>query len=287
MTIQSKKVRRLPDWFKVPLPGLGQYASVCSILEKKGLHTVCQSARCPNIGECFGSGTATFLIMGPRCTRFCRFCNIEGGTPAPIDLTEPERVAEAVASLGIQHAVITSVTRDDLDDGGAAMFAATIEAIRRICLETTIEVLIPDFQGNSAALQVVLEAGPDILNHNVETVPRLYSLVRPQASYRQSLELLERSFELAPTLPVKSGFMVGLGELHPEIISLLHDLHQSHCSIVTIGQYLSPSGQHIPVERYYSPDEFSSLAFLAREIGFREVYSAPLVRSSYHAHPAQ
>jgi len=278
---------RLPKWLKVPLPGLGKYGKVSSLLERKGLHTVCQSARCPNIGECFGCGVATFLVLGTVCSRNCRFCNISSGKPAAVDAEEPHRIAEAVRLLDLKHVVITSVTRDDLADGGAGHFAATIRAIRHDCSGVTIEVLIPDFQGSRAALQLVLEAAPEILNHNVETVPRLYRQVRPEASYERSLEVLRNSFRINPAIPVKSGFMIGLGETYQEILTLLSDLHRHHCAIVTIGQYLAPSSGHLPVRKYYHPDEFRELEQKARETGFTEVYAAPRVRSSYHAHNVQ
>lgn len=276
--------RRLPDWLKVPLPGLHKYASVRAVLDKAGLQTVCQAARCPNIGECFGHGTATFLIMGPICTRFCGFCNISGGEPHSLKDDEPHRVAQAVEILNLEHAVITSVSRDDLSDGGARYFSETIRHINTLCPSVSVEVLIPDFQGSIEALKTVLSAKPDILNHNIETVPRLYPTVRPQASYERSLRLLEEASQLASSIPVKSGFMVGLGEKRREISKLLKDLRSHYCSIVTIGQYLSPSTKHLPVEKYYHPDEFQDIRSEAEALGFFEIHAAPLVRSSYHAH---
>jgi len=247
------------------------------------LHTVCQEAKCPNIWECYSHHTATFLIMGERCTRNCRFCSVSPGFPKPLDPHEPGRVAEAVERMGLKYVVVTSVTRDDLPDGGAAHFAATIGAIRRRLPEAEIEVLIPDFQGDAAALETVLAARPNVLNHNIETVPRLYPLVRPQADYRRSLELLRRSRALAPSIPTKSGLMLGLGEKPEELRQTLLDLREAGCRILTLGQYLQPSPEHLPVEAYVPPDDFEKWRQAALEMEFSEVASAPFVRSSYHA----
>jgi lipoic acid synthetase len=246
-----------------------------------GLNTVCQGARCPNICECFARSTATFLVLGRSCTRGCAFCNIGLGKPEPVDPGEPGRVAEAARRLGLSHAVVTSVTRDDLPDGGAAHFAATIRALREVLPAATVEVLIPDFRGDAAALRTVLEARPDVLNHNVETAPGLYPRIRPQADYRQSLELLERA--AAAGLPAKSGLMVGFGESIEEVHAVIRDLHGRGVTIITIGQYLRPSRQHPEPARYVHPDEFAALAEYGRTLGVPHMFCAPLVRSSYHA----
>jgi len=272
--------RRRPPWLKVRL-GRGTAMKVRRLLADSRLHTVCQSAACPNIGECFEGGTATFLIMGDTCTRGCRFCNIAGGKPEPLDPGEPERLAEAVRRLGLKYAVVTSVTRDDVPDGGAGHFAATITAIRRAVPGCRVEVLIPDFGGDAGALQTVVDAAPDVLNHNVETVPRLYPLVRPGADFGRSIELLRRASEVGATS--KSGLMVGLGEKRDEIEETIEAIRGAGVGMLTIGQYLQPTRQHLPVDRYYHPDEFSSLGEFARGLGFSAVESGPLVRSSYHA----
>lgn len=272
-----------PPWIRVRLAQGPNYNEVKGLLAGLGLHTVCQEARCPNMGECFESRTATFLILGPVCTRNCRFCAIEVGQPGLVDSQEPERVAEAVRTLRLRFAVITSVTRDDLPDGGASLFAETIRAIRRASPGCGIEVLVPDFQGSAEALDAVLEAGPDILNHNVETVPRLYPLVRPQAHYGRSLELIRRAKESGGCL-TKSGLMLGVGETWDEVVQVMAGLRQVGCDLLTIGQYLRPSQQHLPIVRYYTPEEFDRLANVGRQLGYRHVESGPLVRSSYHAH---
>ncbi|MDE2798532.1 MAG: lipoyl synthase, partial [Gemmatimonadota bacterium] len=243
----------------------------------------CESARCPNIGECWNSGTATFMILGDVCTRSCGFCAVKTGRPESLDTEEPERVAEAVQTMGLRHAVVTSVNRDELPDGGARIFAETICAIRRLCRHTKVEVLIPDFQGNWQALRVVIEAAPDILNHNVETVPRLYKTMRPQAKYDRSLALLKRAKAMARGMPTKSGIMVGAGETPTEVRQTIRDIADCKTDILTIGQYLQPSAQHVPVARFYHPDEFLDLKQFALTLGFRHVESGPLVRSSYHA----
>ncbi len=252
-------------------------------MKKGGLHTVCQEAQCPNLWECFSEHTATFLIMGDRCTRTCRFCAVAHGPIGLPDTQEPEKVAAAVQQLGLRYVVITSVTRDDLPDGGADCFAAAIRAIRARCSETRIEVLIPDLQGKAEALQVVLHAGPDILNHNIETVPRLYSTVRPEADYRRSLQLLERAARFQPAVPTKSGLMLGLGETAGEISRTLQDLLATGCRMLTLGQYLQPSKHHLPVERFVPPAEFEFWREQAQQMGFVEIASGPFVRSSYHA----
>jgi lipoic acid synthetase len=279
----SKGPRRLPPWLKVRAPGGEGYLRVRALLRRAALHTVCEEAACPNIGECFEAGTATFLILGDVCTRACRFCAIAAGRPQPVDVEEPRRVAETVALLGLRHAVVTSVTRDDLPDGGAGAVAATIREVRRLSPSTAVEVLIPDLRGDWTALAMIADAGPDILNHNVETVPRLYRSVRPQAVYTRSLELLRRSKGLRPEMPTKSGVMVGLGEEPAEIRKVMADLRDAGCDILTLGQYLRPSVKHLPVARFYPPEEFDELAAEARSLGFRHVESGPLVRSSYRA----
>jgi lipoic acid synthetase len=254
-------------------------------MRDQGLHTICEEAACPNIGECWGQfRTASFLLLGDTCTRNCGFCDVKTGRPGLVDWGEPMRLAEAVSRLNLRHVVITSVTRDDLDDGGAAIFAATIRGLKQRDAALGVEVLIPDFLGNWDALGVVMRAGPDILNHNIETVPRLYSRVRPRAIYARSLELLSRAKALSPRTPTKSGLMLGLGESQDEILSTFADLREHNVDVLTVGQYLRPSLRHLPVERHVAPEEFAELKSIARGMGFRHVESAPLVRSSYHAH---
>lgn len=260
-----------------------EYEEIQHLLRGLNLHTVCEEAGCPNIGECFGQRTATFLILGDTCTRNCHFCAIRHGHPGPLDENEPENVAEAVERLGLKFAVITSVTRDDLPDGGAHVYAACMAAIRRRLPECGIEVLIPDFQGSEEALGTVMEARPDVLNHNVETVPRLYPRVRPQAEYQRSLNVLRRAKEMVPEVLTKSGLMLGLGEEREEVIRVMHDLREVGCSLLTIGQYLRPSSGHLPIQRHWKPAEFSELAEIGQKMGFIHVEAAPLVRSSYHA----
>jgi lipoic acid synthetase len=248
------------------------------------LHTVCEEAQCPNIGECWNHGTATFMILGDVCTRSCAYCAVAHGRPAPVDTAEPERVAHAIETLDLNYVVITSVDRDDLADGGAAIFAATIRETRARLPFCRIEVLIPDFQGNEAALHMVLDACPDVLNHNTETVPRLYRMARSGGRYQRTLQLLERARHYAPDIPTKTGLMVGLGEERQELVETLYDLRRVDCQVLTIGQYLRPTAGHAPMVRYYHPDEFSDLKALALDLGFVHVESGPLVRSSYHAH---
>jgi lipoic acid synthetase len=272
-----------PRWLKKRLPTGPEYEKVKELIGKDRLHTVCQEAKCPNMWECFSQQTATFLIMGSRCTRNCRFCSVAQGPVGPPDPAEPDRVATAARQMGLSYVVITSVTRDDLADGGAAFFAETIAAVHRRIPSAKVEVLIPDFQGNAQALQTVLNAHPDVLNHNIETVPRLYAIVRPQARYRRSLQLLSRVPKYAPGLPIKSGLMLGLGESFEEIRSTLKDLIDAGCRILTLGQYLQPSKAHLPVKRFVSPAEFENWKDTALEMGFCEVASGPFIRSSYHA----
>ena len=272
-----------PPWLRVRLPAGGTYQEVNSLLDNLGLHTVCEEARCPNKGECFHSGTATFLILGDVCTRRCRFCAVAKGTPQPLDWDEPERVARAVEALGLRYAVITSVTRDDVPDGGAGIFAETIRAIRRRMPACRVEVLVPDFQGSEDALRVVMDAGPDVLNHNLETVPRLYPTARPGADYARSLRLLRQAKALSPTALTKTGLMLGLGETPDEARAVMADLVSVGCDLLTLGQYLQPSRAHLPVERYVPPEEFAALAREGVAMGLKHVEAGPLVRSSYHA----
>lgn len=274
---------RIPPWLRVKLPQSSKFSCTSGLIRDLGLNTVCQSAKCPNTWECFGKKVATFLIMGGVCTRNCRFCNIAPGQTSPLAPGEPGRVAEAARRLELRHVVVTSVTRDDLPDGGAEHFALTISAIREALPEASVEVLIPDFQGDEAALRIVLNAGPDILNHNVETAPALYPRVRPQADYAQSLELLVRSKKAAPHIPTKSGLMLGLGETDDDVLKVLDDLAATACDIVTIGQYMQPTREHPLVERYVHPDRFEEFAEQGRARGIRHMFSAPLVRSSYNA----
>ena len=252
-------------------------------MRSKELHTVCEEARCPNIGECWGQKTATFMILGSVCTRSCGFCAVDTGRPIGLDWEEPKRVAEAVQKMGLRHAVVTSVNRDELKDGGAAVFASTIRWIRRLNPDCRVEVLTPDFKGVYEALQVVIAAKPDVYNHNVETVPRLYKRVRPQAIYRRSLQVLQWAREMNPAAPTKSGFMLGLGETWDEIIEVMHDLREHKVDILTIGQYLRPSFHHLPIQRYIPLEEFATLKEEGKKMGFRHVASGPFVRSSYHA----
>ncbi len=274
---------RVPRWLVPARPKRPELARLGLKLKGMGVHTVCQSARCPNVGECFGRGSAAFMILGNVCTRNCGFCAIDHGMPAAVDPEEPSRVAEAAAMLGLHHVVVTSVTRDDLSDGGARQFAATVEAVRELLPNAGVEVLVPDFGGRSEALGLVMAARPDVLNHNVETVSRLYPRVRPQADYSRSLGLLQEAGRMAPAALVKSGFMVGLGEDDGEIGALLRDLRIAGVEAVTIGQYLQPTQRHLPVGRYVEPEAFERYAAAARRMGFAHVLSGPLVRSSYHA----
>ena len=274
-----------PPWLRRRLPSGPQYERIRALIKAQCLSTVCQEAMCPNQFECFGRGTATFMILGDRCSRNCRFCAVGHGVPGPPDPDEPGRVAEAVGVMGLSYCVVTSVTRDDLAEGGAGHFAAVIKAIRRLNPQTLIEVLIPDFQGDPEALATVLAAGPDVLNHNLETVERLYPTVRPEADYRRSLELLTASKRIAPETVTKCGIMVGLGETAEELTCLFADLRRTGCDILTIGQYLQPSRRHLDVARYIPPEEFAVLEQQALALGFGAVAAAPFVRSSYQAEP--
>ena len=274
---------RKPPWLKKRIPPFQDLQKVRSILNGTDLHTVCEEARCPNLGECFSSGTSTFLILGRVCTRNCGFCAVEHGVPVSIDETEPEKVAQAIRKMGLQYVVITSVTRDDLSDGGASLFAKTIQAIRALGPKIKVEVLIPDFQGKHSSLEIVLKECPDVLNHNIETVARLYPVVRPQAAYQRSLDLLRRSKEDYPHIPTKSGFMLGLGETHEEVLELLRNLREVECDFLTIGQYLQPRQDRLPVVRFIPPEEFEEYKRIGEEMGFKAVASSPFVRSSFHA----
>lgn len=273
--------RRLPSWFKVRIQQGSDYLKIRHIVDRRGLHTICEEARCPNIWECWNNRTATFLILGDICTRRCHYCAVNTGRPEGLDIEEPARVADAVQALALRHAVITSVNRDELFDGGASMFVETIRQIRYKVPSCTIEVLIPDFQGKASALASVMEAGPDILNHNIETVPRLYPTIRPQGKFDRSLELLKRAKQRGGT--TKSGLMAGLGETMEELRQVMRELRKVECDILTLGQYLQPTKDHEAVHRFYTPDEFQALQEEGLDLGFRHVESGPLVRSSYHA----
>lgn len=280
--IDTTPIRR-PSWIRVRAPSGETFEWLQSLMRQKTLHTVCEEAGCPNMGECWGSGTATFLMMGDVCTRTCGFCDIKHGRPQALDLSEPERVAQAVKAMNLKHAVITSVNRDDRRDGGAPVFAMVIRRIREIHPGCSVEVLIPDFKGSAEALRIVMDARPEILNHNVETVPRLFKLVQPQDRYEWAQATLTHAKQMDPDVLTKSGIMVGLGETMEEIKEVMRDLRSWGVEILTIGQYLQPSRQHLPIARYYHPDEFTELKEFGLEIGFRWVESGPLVRSSYHA----
>jgi lipoic acid synthetase len=275
--------RRRPEWLKVRAPSGETYEKLDQLMRKKALHTVCEEASCPNMGECWGSGTATFLMLGDVCTRSCGFCDIKHGQPTPLDWLEPERVAQAVKAMNLQHAVITSVNRDERKDGGAPIFAMVIRRIRELLPGCSVEVLIPDFKGSLEALQIVMDARPEILNHNVETVPRLFKDVQPQDHYDWSQATLSHAKQLDPEVLTKSGVMVGLGETMDEVKEVMRDLRSWGVDILTVGQYLQPSRQHLPIVRYYTPDEFAEIKEYGLGIGFRWVESGPLVRSSYHA----
>ena len=279
-----KRPARKPAWLKRSLPNSPAFGKVSTLISEQGLHTVCQEAKCPNQWECFARQTATFLIMGPACTRNCRFCAVEHHPSGPLDPEEPHKVARAVRSLGLRFAVITSVTRDDLPDGGASCFSETIARIRALSPGAMVEVLVPDFQGNPESLRIVLKARPEVFNHNLETVPRLYGQARPGADYQRSLALLHKAHELCPNIPTKTGLMLGLGETEQEVRQTLKDCVHAGCRILTLGQYLQPTKDHLPVQRYVSPEEFEAWRTIALDIGFQDVASGPFVRSSYKAH---
>lgn len=281
VSIETKPKR--PQWLKAPAPVGDNYRDLKGLVDRLKLHTVCDSAACPNIGECWNHRTATFMILGNFCTRRCGFCAVQKGQPLDVDYGEPDRVAEACEILGLKYAVITSVNRDDRKDGGAELFALTIRAIRQRIPGCKVEVLVPDFQGNKDAMAIVMDAAPDVLNHNIETVPRLYQQVRIGARYERSLEMLAWAKAIRPEIPTKSGLMVGLGETNEEVVSTLRDLRTHHVDFATIGQYLRPTPQHLPVLRYVTPAEFAEYKQAGRDLGFSHIESGPLVRSSYHA----
>ena len=283
MLISIESNPKRPEWLRAPAPVGGNYRELKELVARLKLHTVCESAACPNVGECWNHRTATFMILGNMCTRRCGFCAVQKGAPLAVDYDEPRRVAEAVASLGLRFAVITSVNRDDRKDGGAELFALTIRAIRERIPGCGVEVLVPDFQGSRAAMDIVMEARPDVLNHNTETVPRLYRQVRLGARYERSLEMLEYAKSISHGAPTKSGLMLGLGETRDEVLQVMRDLRARHVDILTLGQYLRPSPKHLPIVRYVTPDEFDDFRRIGLEIGFGHVQSGPLVRSSYHA----
>lgn len=279
----SPRPKRRPEWIKVRAPSGETYEMVRGLMRGKKLHTVCEEAMCPNIGECWGSGTATFLMLGDTCTRSCRFCDIKTGRPEPLDWQEPNRVAESVRAMNLRHVVITSVNRDERPDGGAPVLAMVIRRIRQVQPGCSIEMLIPDFKGSREALQIVMDAQPEILNHNVETVRRLFRQVQPQDRYEWAEATLRNAKEMDPLVLTKSGIMVGLGETFDEVVETLEDLISWNVDIVTIGQYLQPSKKHMPIDRYYTPEEFKELERIGYDLGFKWVESGPLVRSSYHA----
>ncbi len=286
MLIQETQIEETPrpsrpDWLKIKIPAGEEFARLKNLMSEQRLHTVCEEARCPNMAECWNAGTATFMILGDVCTRSCGFCNVKTGRPVGLDLEEPYRVADAIRIMGVKHAVITSVNRDELADGGAEVFAETIRQTRIVNPNITIEVLIPDFQGVKWALDIVLHEKPDILNHNTETVPRLYRRVRPQAKYERSLLVIKWAKEAG--MLTKSGLMLGLGETVDEVLQVMEDLRANGCDILTLGQYLQPTKEHLPVERFVHPDEFKILKLRGLEMGFKHVEAGPLVRSSYHA----
>ena len=284
LVYQTTQQRRHPTWIKARMPSGGNYAELKKLMRNLQLHTVCEEARCPNIGECWNNRTATFMILGDVCTRRCMFCAVRKGSPGGIvDVDEARRLGEAVGYLKLEHVVITSVNRDDLADGGASIFAECIAEARKNRPGCTVEVLIPDLEGNWDALAIIVQARPEVLNHNTETVPRLYRRVRPYANYQQTLNLLRTSKQLDAQMLTKSGLMVGLGETVTELLETMEDLRNTDCDILTVGQYLSPSSRHLPIQRYYTPEEFEELKEAGIEMGFRHVESGPLVRSSYHA----
>lgn len=282
MALSEQPIRR-PEWLKVRLPGGPNYQDLAGIMRTQALHTVCEEARCPNIGDCWERRTATFLVLGNLCTRNCAYCAIAHGLPTELDLHEPERVARAVQAMGLRHAVVTSVNRDDLKDGGAGIFAATIRKIREYIPACTVEVLIPDFKGDAAALQTVLDASPEILGHNIESVPRVFKVVRHGGDYTRSLELLRRVKAWGYTAFTKSGVILGMGETRDELLQTLDDLRAVDCDVLTLGQYLRPSADYHPIDRFYTPQEFAELKQIGLAMGFKYVESGPLVRSSYHA----
>ena len=276
-------MRRHPDWLKVRIGGGENYSKVKTLLRSAKLHTICEEAKCPNIAECFGNGTAVFLVLGNICTRDCRYCNVTHGMPSPVNRNEPRDIAESVKTLGLKYVVITSVARDDLKDGGASVFNETVQEIRRVNDACKIEVLIPDFRGDETAIQKIIDVAPDVINHNIEVVEELFPQIRPQGNYQRSLEVLKTIKTKERRIPTKSGFMVGLGEKTEQILTTMHDLRNVDVDFLTIGQYLQPTRNHAAVKKYYLPDEFIELKNAALKLGFLHVESGPLVRSSYHA----
>ncbi len=276
-------MRRHPDWLKVRIGGGENYTKMISLLRNAKLHTICQEAKCPNIAECFGSGTAVFLILGDICTRNCRYCNVKHGKPSPINPAEPKDVAESVKQLGLKYVVITSVTRDDLEDGGAHVFFKTVKAIKNINISCKVEVLIPDFKGEIESIRTIINAKPDVFNHNIEVVKELFPEIRPEGNYFRSIKVLKNIKEINSQTKTKSGFMVGLGENKNQIIATMKDLRNVNVDFLTIGQYLQPSKNHAEIKKYYTPDEFNKFNEIGLQLGFKHVESGPLVRSSYHA----
>ncbi|HUQ93779.1 MAG TPA: lipoyl synthase [Bryobacteraceae bacterium] len=283
MLVNIESPVKRPEWLRAPAPGGNNYRELKKLVERLGLHTVCESAACPNVGECWNQRTATFMILGNVCTRRCGFCAVQKGAPLAVDFDEPRRVAEAVSQLGLRYAVVTSVNRDDRKDGGALLFAMTIRAIQERVPGCKVEVLVPDFQGSREAMEMVMDASPDVLNHNTETVPRLYRQVRLGARYERSLDMLAYAKKCRPGIPTKSGLMLGLGETLDEVVHVMRDLKAHHVDIVTLGQYLRPSPKHLPILRYVPPEEFAWLRTVGMEMGIPHVEAGPLVRSSYHA----
>jgi lipoyl synthase len=279
-------MRRHPDWLKVKIGGGENFAKIKSMLRSAKLHTICEEAKCPNIAECFGCGTAVFLILGDTCTRNCRYCNVKHGTPLSLNPNEPKDVAESVKKLGLKYAVITSVTRDDLKDGGASVFYEAVKEIKKLSNNCRVEVLIPDFAGDREALQTVIDAKPDVINHNIEVVEKLFPEIRPQGNYKTSLELLKNIKKINKNMTTKSGFMIGFGENKEQIIKTMQDLRKVSVDFLTIGQYLQPTREHFDIKKYYTPEEFNEFKKIAMDLGFVHVESGPLVRSSYHAEKA-
>jgi len=275
--------KRLPSWFKVAFPGGNNYRQLRTLLRDQDLHTVCEEAKCPNIGDCWERKSATFMILGDICTRACRYCAVTSGRPIGLDLTEPDRLALTVAKLALRYCVITAVNRDDLDDGGAYIFSQCVRRIRWRLPECKVELLISDFGGKQSALEVVMESRPAVLNHNIETVREIFGGVRPKGNYDRSLQVLKQAKQLAPSIPTKSGMMVGLGETRDQLIRTMEDLRSVDCDLLTVGQYLQPSAAHLPVSRFYNPDEFKDISVIGYQLGFAHVAAGPLVRSSYHA----
>ena len=279
-------MRRHPDWLKVKIGGGENFAKIKSMLRSAKLHTICEEAKCPNIAECFGCGTAVFLILGDTCTRNCRYCNVKHGTPLPLNPNEPKDVADSVKKLGLKYAVITSVTRDDLKDGGASVFYEAVKEIKKLNNNCRVEVLIPDFKGDKKALRTVIDAKPDVINHNIEVVEKLFPEIRPQGNYKTSLELLKNIKKINKNMKTKSGFMLGFGESKEQIIKTMQDLRKVSVDFLTIGQYLQPTREHFDIKKYYTPEEFNEFKKIAMDLGFVHVESGPLVRSSYHAEKA-